>query len=67
MAIYYTKFGVNAIIYFGIMLITGMLKTTAKKYDFLIQGISKRVNSSKFPLQKFDPKTILYLPIGTKK
>ena len=36
----------------------------AKNVFFRIQGTSKHVNPSKFPLRKFDPKTILSLLIG---
>ena len=36
--------------------------STAKKWDFPIQENSKRVNVSKSPFQKFNPKTILFLP-----
>ena len=41
--------------------------TKSKKWDFQIQGASKRVNPSKSPFRKFDPKTILSLLIGKRK
>ena len=37
------------------------------KCDFRNQEISKRVNPSKSPFQKFDPKTVLSLFIGKRK
>ena len=39
----------------------------AKNMIFGFRGISKRVNSSKSPFQKLDPKTILFLLIGKRK
>ena len=42
-------------------------QTEREKCDFRIQGTSKRVNPSKSPLRKFDPKTVLSLLIGKRK
>ena len=42
-------------------------RTKRKKCDFWIQGTSKRVNPSKSPFRKFDPKTILSLLISKRK
>ena len=39
----------------------------AKNVIFRIQETSKRVNPSKSPFPKFDPKTILFLLIGQRK
>ena len=42
-------------------------RPTIKNVIFRLRGISKRVNPSKSPLRKFDPKTILSLLIGERK
>ena len=42
-------------------------RPNAKKWDFRIQGTSKRVNPSKSPFRKFDLKTIHSLRIGKRK
>ena len=42
-------------------------QTKRKKWDFRTQGTSKRVNPSKSPLRKFDPKTLLSLLIVKRK
>ena len=39
-------------------------RPNAKNVIFRIQGTSKRVNLSKSPFRKFDPKTILFLLTG---
>ena len=68
--LYNTKFGVSAITYFRVLLITDTHIHTqrvkespaTKKCDFWIQGSSKCLNSSKLPFQKFQLLTILSLP-----
>ena len=42
-------------------------RPNSKNEDFQIQGTSKRVNPSKSPLQKYDPKTILSLLMSKRK
>ena len=49
------------------MLITDTHTDEKLKCNFRIQGTSKRVNPSKSPFRKFDPKTILFLLIGKRK
>ena len=42
-------------------------KSTAENMIFWIKETSKRVNPSKFPFRKFDPKAILSLLMGKRK
>ena len=43
------------------------IHSTSAKFDFWLQGTSKRVNPLKSLLRKFDSKTILSLLIGKRK
>ena len=66
------KCEVSAVVCFGAMLITDtdthtQTQINRLKYDFRIQGSSKRVNASKSPFRKLDAKTILSLLIGKRK